>query len=88
MGRTKLDETYIFKININSFDVPIDIKILFLRVSANIEPGRCLLTVPYHELFDKLYPTTNKKKKSIIQFSSRENEGNISLWNEQKPKVC
>ena len=45
MGKTKLDETYIFKISIkyNSFDVGIDIKIQFFRVLVTIEPGRSLL---------------------------------------------
>ena len=45
MGKTKLDETYIFKISIkcNSFDVAIDIKIQFFRVLVTIEPGRSLL---------------------------------------------
>ena len=44
MGKNKLDETYIFKISIkNSFDVTISIKILSLRDSATIEPGRSLL---------------------------------------------
>jgi hypothetical protein len=36
----------------DSFDVSIGIKIPFLRVSVTIEPGRSLLTVRYHELFD------------------------------------
>ena len=55
MGKTELDETYIFEISIkkfNSSDVSIDIKLRFLRVSDTIEPGRSLLTVRYHELFD------------------------------------
>ena len=45
MGKTKLDETYIFKINIkwDSFDVGIGIKIPFFRVLVTIEPGRSLL---------------------------------------------
>jgi hypothetical protein len=38
----------------DSFDVSIGIKIPFSRVSVTIEPGRSLLTVRYHELFDKL----------------------------------
>ena len=54
MGRTKLDETYIFKISIksNSFDISIGIEIPFFRVSFSIEPSRSLLTVRYNELFD------------------------------------
>ena len=45
MGKTKLDETCVFKMSINfdSFDVSIDIKILFFRVSVAIEPGRSLI---------------------------------------------
>ena len=45
MGKSKLDETYIFKISIKMrfFDVTIVIKILFFRVSVTIEPGRSLL---------------------------------------------
>ena len=45
MGKTKLDETYIFKIGIKIqfFDVTIGIKIHFFRVSSTTEPGRCLL---------------------------------------------
>ena len=43
-GKTKLDETYIFKISIkcDSFDVTIGIEILFFRVSFTIQPGRSL----------------------------------------------
>ena len=37
----------------DSFDVSIGIKIPFFRVSVTIEPGRSLLTVRYHELFDR-----------------------------------
>jgi hypothetical protein len=36
----------------DSFDVSIGIKIPFFRVSVTIEPGRSLLTVRYHELFE------------------------------------
>jgi hypothetical protein len=36
----------------DSFDASIGIKIPFFRVSVTIEPGRSLLTVRYHELFD------------------------------------
>jgi hypothetical protein len=36
----------------DSFDVSIGIKLPFSRVSVTIEPGRSLLTVRYHELFD------------------------------------
>ena len=54
MGRTKLNETYIFKISIksNSFDISIGIEILLFIVSFSVEPSRSLLTVCYHELFD------------------------------------
>ena len=45
MGKTKLDETYMFKISVicDSFDVGIGIKIPFFRVLVTIEPGRSLL---------------------------------------------
>ena len=45
MGKTKLDETYIFNISIkcDSFDVAIGITIPFFRVLVTIEPGRSLL---------------------------------------------
>ena len=45
MGKTKLDETYIFKISIksDSFDAATGIKIPFFRVVVTIEPGRSLL---------------------------------------------
>jgi len=45
MGKTKLDETSIFKISIkcDSFDVAIGIKIPFFRVLVTIQPGRSLL---------------------------------------------
>ena len=45
MGKAKLDEIYIFKINIKiwSFDASIGIKIPFFRVLFTIEPGRFLL---------------------------------------------
>ena len=45
MVKTKIDETYIFKISIkcDSFDVAIDIKIKFFTVLVTIEPGRSLL---------------------------------------------
>ena len=45
MGKTKLDETYIFEISIKMqfFYVAIDIKIQFFRVLVTIEPGRSLL---------------------------------------------
>ena len=36
----------------DSFDVSIAIKNSFYRVSVTIEPGRSLLTVRYHELFE------------------------------------
>jgi hypothetical protein len=38
----------------DSFDVSIGKKIPSFRVSVTIEPGRSLLTVRYHEFFDKL----------------------------------
>jgi hypothetical protein len=52
MGKSKLDETYIFEISIkyDSFDVSIGIKIPFFRVSVIIEPVRPLFIVRYHEL--------------------------------------
>ena len=37
----------------DSFYVSIGIKIPLFRVSVTIEPGRSLLTVRYHELFEK-----------------------------------
>ena len=42
MGKTKLDETYIFKISIKMqfFYAAIGIKIPFFRVLVTIEPGR------------------------------------------------
>ena len=45
MGKTKLDETYIFKnaLKFDSFDVGIGINIPFFRVLVTIEPGRSLL---------------------------------------------
>ena len=54
MDKTKLDEAYIFEISIkfNCFDASIDIKFLFFRVSITFEPGRSLLTVRYHELWE------------------------------------
>jgi hypothetical protein len=36
----------------DSFDASICIKMPLSRVSVTIEPGRFLLTVRYHELFD------------------------------------
>jgi hypothetical protein len=57
MGKTELDETYIFEISIkfDSFDVSIGIKIPFFRVLVTIDPGHSLLIVRYHELFDTSY---------------------------------
>ena len=55
MGSTKLDENYIYlksALKSYSFDISIGIKNPFSRVSVTIEPGRSLLTVRYHELFD------------------------------------
>jgi hypothetical protein len=48
--------TYIFEISKknNYFDVSIGIKISFFRVSVTILPGRSLLTVRHHELFERL----------------------------------
>ena len=48
MGKTKLDEAYIFKISIKMgfFYVTIGIKIPFFRLSVTIEPGRSLLQLP------------------------------------------
>ena len=45
MGKTKLDETYIFKTSIKMrfFDIAIGIKIPFFRVLVTIEPDRSLL---------------------------------------------
>ena len=45
MGKTKLDETYIFKsaLKCDSFDVAIGTEIPFFRVLVTIEPGRSLL---------------------------------------------
>ena len=37
---------------VDSFDVSIDIKILFFRVLVTIEPSHFLLTVRYCKLFD------------------------------------
>jgi hypothetical protein len=36
----------------DSFDISIGIKNPFSKVLVTIEPGRSLLTVRYHELFD------------------------------------
>ena len=55
MGKTKLDESYIFDISIkkiDSSDVSIGIKISFFRVSVTIQPGHSFLTVRCHELFN------------------------------------
>jgi hypothetical protein len=41
----------------DSFDVSIGIKIPFFRVSVTVEPGRSLLTVRYHELFETIHAT-------------------------------
>ena len=38
----------------NSFDVSICVKISFFRMSVNIEPDHCLLTVRYHKPFEKI----------------------------------
>ena len=45
----------------DSFDVASGIKILFFIVLVTIEPGRSLLTVRYHELFDCLRGGGNTK---------------------------
>ena len=46
----------------DSFDISIGINNPFSRVSVTIEPGRSLLTVRYHELFDKAVGDGAKKK--------------------------
>ena len=38
----------------DSFDVNIGVKIPFFRVSVTIERGHSLLTVGYHELFNRI----------------------------------
>ena len=54
IGKVKLDETYILKsaLKCNSFDVAIGIEIPFFTVFVTIEPGRSLLRLRHHELFD------------------------------------
>ena len=54
MYKTKLNKTYKFKISIKIqfFDISIGIEIPLFRVSLTIEPGRSLITIRYHELFD------------------------------------
>ena len=56
MGKTNLDETYIFKIRIkcDSFDVTIGIKIPFMRVSIPIELDRSLLQLNKKNKFFQL----------------------------------
>jgi hypothetical protein len=44
----------------DSFDVSIGTKIPIFRVSVTIEPGRSLLTVRYHELFDWIFSLVKK----------------------------
>ena len=56
------------------FDVSIGIKIPFFRVSVTIEPGRSLLTVRCHELFEN----RNRKKKLTVLSRVLGNEKNIS----------
>ena len=55
MGKIKFNETLYLKSELksDSFDASIGTKIPFFRVSVTIEPGRSLLTVRYHELFEK-----------------------------------
>ena len=67
MGKTKLDETYIFKISIkcNSF-VAIGIKVPFFRVSITIEPGRSLLQ----------FVTTN----CLIKVAAEDLTRNFMFW--------
>ena len=62
MDKTKLDETYIFKISIkcDSFDVAIGTKIPFFRVLVAIEPGRSLLQ----------FVTTNCLKQTHVAYLS------------------
>ena len=46
MGKTKLDENYIYlksALKCDSFDVTIGVKIPLFRVLVTIEPGRSLL---------------------------------------------
>jgi hypothetical protein len=50
----------------DSFDVSTGIKIPFFRVSVTIEPGRSLLTVRYHELFEQ-GPKMGKKNQLFIK---------------------
>ena len=59
MGKIKLKETYTFEINIKlqwyasgNFDTSSGIEAHFFRVPVTIEPGRYLLTVSYHKLFE------------------------------------
>ena len=58
MSKTKLDETYIFRISVKifSFDVDIGIKILFFRVLVTIVPRRSLLQ----------FVTTNCLKTNLV----------------------
>ena len=55
MSKIKLDETFIFRltIKIRFFYISVGIKIPFFRVTVTIEPGRSLLRVRHHELFEK-----------------------------------
>ena len=54
MGKTKVEKTYILEIVIKiQFFWYIYCKIpFFFRISITIQPGRSLLSVRYHELFD------------------------------------
>jgi hypothetical protein len=57
----------------DSFDISIvGIKHLFSRVSVTIEPGRSLLTVLYHELFDFQFTITLSKWLAVGHYSHGE----------------
>ena len=45
---------------------------MFFRVSNAIEPGGCLLTVPYHKLFENY--TREFEKKVEINMHSRKSD--------------
>ena len=70
MRKTKLDETNIYiksALKCDSFDVAIDTKIPFFRVSVTIEPSRSILTLRYHKLFD--YNFSGQHWMAVIVFS-------------------
>ena len=66
---------------IDSFDLSVFIKILFLRISVTIEPYYSLLTVHYHKLIDPAF---------IIQLILVEFDFDVnmttSVLNHSKPK--